>query len=129
MASEVFFCIRNDLTTIALHIISTLDFNSIFPPAKSENQGHYWVAFQGSDIHLNPVEKDQGQRTQILRIKRGTTGGRQTHCLCGIHCIRSITWVVKTVSITNLLLAGTQPTPTLDMALTSRGKSWHTRAE
>ena len=28
-----------------------------------------------------------------------------------------------------LLLAGTQPTPTLDMALTSRGKSRHTRAE
>ena len=63
MAGELFFCIRNDLTTIALYIISTLDLNSIFPPAKSENQGYYCVAFQGSDIHLNPVEKDQGQRT------------------------------------------------------------------
>ena len=99
-----------------------LDLNSIFPPAKSENQGHYCVAFQGSDTHPNPVEKDQGQRTQVLRVKWGTTGGRQTHCLCGIHCIRPITSVVKTVSITTLLLSGTQPTPTLYMVLTSRGE-------
>lgn len=40
----------------AFHIISTLDLNSKFPPAKSGNQGHHCAAFQGSDTCLNPVE-------------------------------------------------------------------------